>query len=246
MAAISALARQYDISIIEDASHALGARYHDSVTGDCRFSDITVFSFHPVKIITTGEGGVATTNSSKLARKMQLLRSHGITREITELFYEQDGPWYYEQQCLGYNYRITDMQAALGTSQMRSLGQRIERRHYLANRYDAALADLPLTLPVWLSNMRSALHLYVIQIDTDRTNVTRRVLFDYLRQARIGVNVHYIPVHTQPDFQRLGFSKGQFPASEAYYSRCISLPMYSSLDESHQDYVIANVRAVFA
>lgn len=243
MASISHLARQYGVGLIEDASHAIGASYRNSIIGDCRHSDITVFSFHPVKIVTTAEGGLATTRSPELARKMQMFRSHGITREQTELESNGEGPWYYEQQCLGYNYRMTDMQAALGVSQMKSLNEWIARRHQIADRYDAALTQLPLILPVRVSESRSALHLYVIQVDEVRTQVTRRSLFDSLRKSGIGVNVHYIPVHIQPDFMRFGFEHGQYPASEAYYGRCISLPMYVGLRPEQQDFVIEQIKA---
>jgi UDP-4-amino-4,6-dideoxy-N-acetyl-beta-L-altrosamine transaminase len=242
MARISQLARQYGVAVTEDASHAIGARFGDTTIGDCSYSDITVFSFHPVKIVTTAEGGLATTRSAELARKMQLFRSHGITREPSEMSRQPDGPWYYEQQCLGFNYRMTDMQAALGVSQMRSLDAWIDRRHQIADRYDEALQSLPLVLPVRLSQARSALHLYVIQVDPAKTPVSRRDLFEKLRAANIGVNVHYIPVHAQPDFLRLGFVPGQFPRSEAYYANCISLPMYASLTQEQQDYVIRQIK----
>jgi UDP-4-amino-4,6-dideoxy-N-acetyl-beta-L-altrosamine transaminase len=237
MGAIHALGQRYGFHIIEDASHALGARYADSVTGDCRYSDITVFSFHPVKIITTAEGGLATTQRADLARKMRLLRTHGITREPGELQRSGEGAWYYEQQCLGLNYRMTDLQAALGVSQLRHLEEWIGRRHALADAYDATLAALPLVLPRRSPGARSALHLYVVQLDPARTSLARRTVFERLRGAGIGVNVHYIPVHTQPDFQALGFRPGQFPASEAYYSRCLSLPMYAGLTDREQSSV---------
>jgi len=245
MSAISHLAHQYGISLIEDASHAIGARYLDSIIGDCKYSDITVFSFHPVKIITTAEGGMATTKSNQLARKLKLFRSHGITREGREMINVPDGPWYYEQQLLGYNYRMTELQAALGLSQMSHLDEWVRRRHILANRYDDGLAGLPLILPAYDGHALSALHLYIIQIDSNRTNVSRRILFDALLEADIGVNVHYIPVHLQPDFQKLGFFAGTFPCSENYYSRSISLPLYPGLSEFQQDYVIEKIKMIF-
>ena len=244
MAAIAALARSYGFAIIEDASHAIGARYRESTIGDCAYSDITVFSFHPVKIITTAEGGLATTNSPDLAHKMEMLRSHGISRDPSLWERHSEGAWYYEQGCLGYNYRLTEMQAALGVSQLDRLDQWLRRRHELADLYDAKLADLPLILPVRQNESYSALHLYVVQVDPAGTSVTRRALFDGLRAAEIGVNVHYIPVHMQPDFMRLGFSEGQFPASERYYSRCISLPMFAGLTDAQLDAVVGNIRAL--
>ncbi len=232
MAAIHALAQQYGFRIIEDASHAIGARYRDTVVGDCQYSDITIFSFHPVKIITTAEGGLATTQSPALARKLQRLRTHGITREASEMHSPNEGPWYYEQIELGFNYRMTDMQAALGTSQMQHLDEWIARRHQLASRYDRLLGKLDIGLPMRAEHSRSALHLYCIQADQ------RRTVFEQLRARGIGVNVHYIPVHLQPDFQRLGFRKGMYPNSEAYYDRAISLPMYATLSDQQQDRVV--------
>lgn len=246
MSAIAELARSYNVRVVEDASHAIGSSYRGVKTGGCKFSDITVFSFHPVKIITTCEGGLATTRSAELARRMRLLRSHGITREKSELGNPDEGAWYYEQKELGFNYRLTDVQAALGLAQMRHLDEWVERRHRLADRYDDALVDLPLILPARTSESRQSLHLYVIQLDEARTNHSRRDVFDQLRQAEIGVNVHYIPVHTQPDFQRLGFRDGDFPVSEAYYARCISLPMYVMLSDKEQDRVIASVQEALA
>jgi len=241
MRRIHELAREYGVRVIEDASHAIGATYADTVIGDCRYSDITVFSFHPVKIITTAEGGLCTTQSEALARRMQLLRSHGITREATELQHKEEGPWYYEQQLLGFNYRLTDMQAALGLSQLEHLEQWIARRHSIADTYDRAFSQLPLILPVRPAGSRSALHLYVIQVDPARTAISRKTAFERLRAAGIGVNVHYIPVHWQPDFQSLGFRRGQFPVSEAYYSGCISLPMFATLTDADQQTVIRAV-----
>lgn len=236
MATIHALAQRYGFRIIEDASHAIGARYKDTVTGDCTYSDITVFSFHPVKIITTAEGGLATTRSPDLARRMQMLRSHGITREPAELTQPDAGLWRYEQQTLGFNYRLTEIQAALGTSQLKHLDEWITRRHQLADRYDAALADLPIKRPARVPNALSALHLYCIQVDN------RRRIFDSLRAAGIGVNVHYSPVHLQPYYQQLGFRAGQFPVSEAYYARAVSLPMYAALTREQQEFVVSALR----
>jgi UDP-4-amino-4,6-dideoxy-N-acetyl-beta-L-altrosamine transaminase len=246
LAGISELARRYGFRVIEDASHAIGARYQDSIVGDCRFSDITVFSFHPVKIITTGEGGMATTRDPQLARAMQLRRSHGVTREQSELHRGDEGAWYYEQQCLGFNYRMTEMQAALGLSQLQRLSEWVARRHELADAYDAQLRALPVTVPTRPAGSRSALHLYVIQIDAARTAVSRSVVFERMRAAGIGVHVHYIPVHTHPDFQSLGFRAGAFPEAEAYYARCLSLPMYAGLSDTDQQRVCVALRRALA
>jgi UDP-4-amino-4,6-dideoxy-N-acetyl-beta-L-altrosamine transaminase len=238
MEEIGNLSHRYGFKIIEDASHAIGARYSATVIGDCQFSDIAVFSFHPVKIITTAEGGLATTRSAELAHKMRLLRTHGISRDSADLVRTDEGPWYYEQHFLGFNYRMTEMQAALGLSQLKHLDSWIARRHAIADCYDAGLADLPLILPRRPFGSRSSLHLYVVQIDHDRTQLTRREVFGRLRAAGVGVNVHYIPVHTQPYFCDLGFRAGQFPVSESYYSRCISIPMFAGLTDSDQALVI--------
>jgi UDP-4-amino-4,6-dideoxy-N-acetyl-beta-L-altrosamine transaminase len=243
MVSIHQLSQQYNFRIIEDASHAIGARLGDSVIGDCRYSDVTVFSFHPVKIITTAEGGLATTRSAALAERMGLLRSHGITRDA-HLLERIDGPWYYEQQCLGFNYRMTDLQAALGISQFAHLDEWIARRHYLADVYDAKLRGLPLILPSRPSGSRSALHLYVVQIDSERTSKDRKTVFEELRAAGIGVNVHYIPVHTQPDYRALGFRPGMFTHSERYYARCVSLPMYADLSAVDQQRVVEALYSV--
>lgn len=238
MEAIHALSQQYGFAIIEDASHAIGARYREGFVGDCRYSDITVFSFHPVKIITTAEGGLATTRSAELARRMRLFRSHGISRAIDELESQNEGPWYYEQSCLGYNYRLSELHAALGVSQMRHLEVWIERRHQVRQRYDRAFAqDHEITCLSPERESRSALHLYTVQVDH------RRAVFDKMRASGIGVNVHYIPVHLQPDFRKLGFSPGQFPHSERYYERAISLPIYATITDAQVDTVIRELRS---
>ena len=245
MAALHQLAQQYGFKIIEDASHAIGASYRGGKVGNCRYSDITVFSFHPVKIITTAEGGACLTNSPELANTLARLRSHGITRNPDEMTHEPDGAWYYQQIELGYNYRMTELQAALGVSQMTRLDEFVARRHALADRYDALLADLPLTLPHRNPNNRSALHLYPVQVQPENGK-TRQQVFDYLRVHGIGANVHYIPVHTQPYYrQRFGFAHGDFPAAEAYYARAISLPLYFSLSEDEQDSVVATLKQAF-
>ena len=244
MEPIAALSKKYGFRVVEDASHAIGARYFDSFIGDCRYSDITVFSFHPVKIVTTAEGGMATTNDPELARKMEMLRSHGITRDVSRWRRKNEGAWYYEQQALGLNYRLTDMQAALGTQQLKNLTAWIERRHQIADYYDTEFTDLPIILPLRERWAYSALHLYVIQVEPVRSRIGRKQLFDGLRAAGIGVNVHYIPVHMQPDFMDLGFAEGNFPASENYYAQCLSLPMYASLSNEQQGQVIEQVRTL--
>ena len=245
MAALHQLAQQYGFKIIEDASHAIGASYQGGKVGNCQYSDITVFSFHPVKIITTAEGGACLTNSPELANTLARLRSHGITRNPDEMTHEPDGAWYYQQIELGYNYRMTELQAALGVSQMTRLDEFVARRHALADRYDALLADLPLTLPHRNPNNRSALHLYPVQVQPE-SGKTRQQVFDYLRAHGIGANVHYIPVHTQPYYrQRFGFAHGDFPTAEAYYARAISLPLYFSLSEDEQDSVVATLKQAF-
>jgi UDP-4-amino-4,6-dideoxy-N-acetyl-beta-L-altrosamine transaminase len=239
MQAIHALSQRYGFKIIEDASHAIGGRYKGEPLGNCRYSDITVFSFHPVKIITTGEGGMALTSDAGLAKRMQLLRSHGITRDPADMTQEPDGPWYYEQIDLGFNYRMTDMQAALGLSQMDRLDEFVARRHALARRYDELLADLPVALPWQQPVNYSAYHLYPVVLDRARTEADRGLVFSTMRRAGIGVNVHYIPVHTQPYYRQLGFAAGDFPAAEAYYAGAISLPLYYGLGEQDQDRVVA-------
>lgn len=246
MAAIGALAKRYGFRVVEDASHAVGGRYRDAPVGSCAHSDIAVFSFHPVKIVTTGEGGMALTNDAALARRLERLRSHGMTREAALMDAEPDGPWYYQQIELGYNYRITDIQAALGLSQLARLDDYVGRRHRLAARYDALLADLPVIVPARVADVRSALHLYPIQVDAARCRRSRRQVFDALRAAGIGVNVHYIPVHTQPYYRRMGFSRGDFPRAEAYYAQAISLPMFATLTDAQQDEVVAALRRALA
>lgn len=238
MAAIATLARKFGFRVIEDASHAIGASYLGEPVGNCRYSDITVFSFHPVKIVTTAEGGVAVTNDSGLARRIELLRSHGITRLKNELLADHDHGWYYEQIDLGFNYRMTDLQAALGDSQMKRLAEFVSRRRLLARRYDEALQGLPLRLPFQDSKGQSAYHLYVIQVDEAAGSVDRLTLYNRLRAAGIGVNVHYIPVHLQPHYRRFGFREGQFPQAESYYSKAISIPLYFGLSDADQQEVI--------
>ncbi len=238
MREIAALCRPLGIRIIEDAAHAIGGSYEGAPVGNCRYSDIAVFSFHPVKIITSAEGGMALTNDTALAERMRLLRTHGITRDPVRLEHD-DAPWYYEQQDLGYNYRMPDVLAALGRSQLRRLDDYVNRRHALARRYDELLAGLPLALPIYETpEARSALHLYVVQVDEEKVGKTRREVFEALRAAGIGVQVHYIPVHLQPFYRRAGFTTGAFPAAEAFYARCMSLPMFPRLTEEQQEDVV--------
>jgi UDP-4-amino-4,6-dideoxy-N-acetyl-beta-L-altrosamine transaminase len=238
MQAIHALAVRYKFKIIEDASHAIGGRYQGLTIGNCVHSDITVFSFHPVKIITTAEGGLCTTNSAELANKMTLFRSHGITRDPTQMTQEVDGPWFYQQIELGFNYRMTDLQAALGVSQMKRLDHFVSRRHLLARRYDDLLSNLPLTTPWQHPDSYSGLHLYVVRMQLDKCSRTHREVFDSLCELGIGVNIHYIPVHTQPYYQRMGFKWGDFHEAERYYSEAISLPLFPAMTDSDQDDVI--------
>lgn len=243
MAAIHALSREYGFRVIEDASHAIGGKYQGRYIGDGRYADITVFSFHPVKIVTTAEGGIALTNDDELAERLALLRSHGITRDPQRMTQPPDGPWYYQQIELGYNYRMTDLQAALGISQMERLDEYVARRRALAQRYDALLAGLPVMTPWQAPDTYSAWHLYVIRLRPDRIAATHPQVFTRLRDAGIGVNLHYIPVHTQPYYQALGFAHGDFPEAERYYTEAISLPMYPTLTEAQQDYVVGALRA---
>lgn len=242
MAAIHALAQRYGFRIIEDASHAIGGRYKGEMVGNGRYSDITIFSFHPVKIITTAEGGMALTNDDALAERMALLRSHGITRDPEKMTHVADGPWYYQQIELGFNYRMTELQAALGLSQMARLDDYLARRHALSRRYDELLADQPLTLPWSHPDSHTALHLYVIRLQLGNIGKTHRQVFEALRTQGIGVNLHYIPVHTQPYYQKMGYKAGDFPEAERYYSEAISLPMYPAMSENQQDMVVDSVR----
>lgn len=239
MKAIRVLADRFGFFILEDASHGIGARYDGHYIGDGRYADITVFSFHPVKIISTAEGGMATTNDPVLARRMQILRSHGITREQHEMTRESDGAWYYQQVDLGYNYRMTELQAALGISQMSRLDEFVSARADRARSYDQALADLALRLPYQAPMTASSWHLYVIQLaDASR----HRAVFDALRADGIGVNLHYIPVHLQPYYLAKGFNKGDFPMAEDYYARSISIPLFSHMTDAQLQAVVDAVK----
>ena len=244
MEAIAALAKQYDVRVIEDASHAIGADYAGDAVGSCRFSDITVFSFHPVKIVTTGEGGMAVTNDAQLAERMQRLRSHGITRDPELMTKAPDGAWYYQQIELGFNYRMTEMQAALGLSQMERLSSFVERRRELAKKYNALLSDLPITLPQQLADSASSWHLYIVRFHLEKIEKTHSQIFDECRAAGIGVNLHYIPVHLQPYYSELGFRQGDYPVAEAYYANAISIPLFHSMTDAQQDEVVRVLKEI--
>lgn len=242
MEAISRIARRFGVKIIEDASHSIGAHHQGRPVGDCRYSDITVFSFHPVKIITTAEGGMATTQDAGLARKMDLARSHGITRDPDQMTHAPDGPWYYQQISLGYNYRMTELQGALGLSQLKQLQSFLARRRQLAAQYDDLLAGLPLTRPAQHPDTNSSWHLYVVRVPAER----HTAVFEALRAAGLGVNLHYIPVHIQPYYQAMGFAAGQFPHAESYYAEAISIPLYPGLSDSDQKRVVQELTNALA
>lgn len=244
--AIRALSHEYGFKIIEDASHAIGAMHNGERVGSCRWSDITVFSFHPVKIITTAEGGLALTNDDELATRMEILRTHGVTRDEKLLQQPVQGPWYYEQIDLGYNYRLNDLQATLGLSQLHRLEEFVERRNVLAANYHRLLAKLPVRCPHIRSGNRSAFHLYAIRLRTDAIRKTHREVFEALRNSGIGVNLHYMPVHLQPYYRALGFAPGSFPEAEQYAREAISLPLYPGLTEDQQTQVVQALTAALA
>jgi UDP-4-amino-4,6-dideoxy-N-acetyl-beta-L-altrosamine transaminase len=241
---ISSLAKEYGFTVIEDASHAIGGRYKGQKVGSCTFSDMTVFSFHPVKIITTAEGGMVLTNNSRLYEKLIQFRSHGITRKPELMTEKMHGPWFYQQVELGFNYRMTDIQGALGISQMERVDEFVARRRVIAQNYNQALRDLPLILPWQHPDTLSTYHLYVVCLDEDKLQKSHKQVFEELRQAGIGVNLHYIPVHTQPYYSQFGFDWGDFPVSEYYYSTTMSIPMYAAMTEEQQSYVIKTLREV--
>ena len=246
MKRIRDLCNKYNVKIVEDASHAIGGSYQGTPIGSCKYSDITVFSFHPVKIVTTAEGGAALTNDHELAAKMALYRSHGITRNHDEMIEISHGAWYYQQITLGYNYRMTELQAALGNSQMARLAEFVTIRHKIAGFYNYLLQDLPIQIPYQLENTYSGLHLYVIRLKLDEISVTHNEVFNELRANDINVNLHYIPVHIQPYYKSMGFRYGDFPASEQYYKEAISLPMYPGLSPSDQEKIVRVLTSLLA
>lgn len=244
MEKIHELAKQYNFTVIEDASHAIGGEYKNTKVGSCTYSDMAVFSFHPVKIVTTGEGGMVLTNSQDLYDKLILYRSHGITRNSKFMKNKSDGPWYYEQIDLGFNYRMTDIQAALGSSQMKRLDEFVARRRYLAERYNRLLADLPVKTPEQHPDCNSSWHLYVICVDYNKIKIDKKSIFGEMRELGVNLNLHYIPVHTQPYYQRIGFKKGDFPVSEKYYNEVLTLPLYYDLKDEQQDYIVRSLAEV--
>jgi UDP-4-amino-4,6-dideoxy-N-acetyl-beta-L-altrosamine transaminase len=241
MQSIGSLARQYDIKVIEDASHAIGGTYNSQRIGNCAHSDITIFSFHPVKIITSGEGGMATTQDEGLAHDMRMLRSHGITRDESEFEFTNDGPWYYEQQELGFNYRLTDIAAALGLSQLQRIDSFIQHRNSIAARYNEAFASTLVAAPHIASNSVSAFHLYIARCDFDNLKVTRVQLFQKMKDMGVLLNLHYIPIYRQPYFAKMGFDRKTFPNAERYYAQAFSIPMYADLTETDQNTVISSL-----
>lgn len=244
MKSIHRLCSEYDVKIIEDASHAIGGCYLGEPIGNCKYSNITVLSFHPVKIITTAEGGAALTNDKELAKKIELLRSHGITRNEEMMKEVSHGPWYYQQLELGYNYRMTDIQGALGYSQMTKLAEFVASRHRIAKKYNSLLSDLPIKLPTQINDAYSSYHLYIIRLNLNKISTSHKEIFEGLRSAGIGVNLHYIPVHLHPFYQSLGFKYGDYPESERYYSEAISLPIYPNLLEKDQNTVVQILKSL--
>lgn len=241
MQQISELCSKYSVAVIEDASHAIGASYQGERVGSCRYSDLTVFSFHPVKIITTGEGGAVTTNSLEIGRRLRLLRSHGVTRNPNDFLNENNEMWYYEQQVLGYNYRMSDIAAALGCSQLDEINNFISRRNQLARRYTAMFKDLPIALPELPSDRSSSHHLYVAQIDFERLGFSKAEFFSGMRNRGVMLNVHYRPIYQQPYYVGLGVPGSSFPNSESYYEKAVSLPMYVGLSDAEQDHVATSL-----
>lgn len=244
MEAIHKLSKQYGFKIIEDASHAIGGKYNNEPIGNCIYSDITVFSFHPVKIMTTGEGGMAMTNDSELADKMELLRSHGITRDDSLMTHDSDGGWYYQQVALGFNYRMNDIQAALGLSQLGRVDANVQRRNELAKIYDEVFIGTNVTPQFQSPNSYSSYHLYAVQLEVVMTPEDHANIFDSMRDAGIGVNLHYIPVHAQPHYKTLGFKEGDYPNAEQYYHRAMTLPLYPNLSNENQEKVIKTLSMV--
>ena len=241
MKSIGLLAKQYGIKVIEDASHAIGGSYDSRSIGNCAHSDITIFSFHPVKIITSGEGGMATTQDESLAHKLRMLRSHGITRNEIEFEFANDGPWYYEQQELGLNYRLTDIAAALGLSQLQRIDVFINQRNRIAARYDDAFASTQVAIPHINSDCISAFHLYIARYDFEKSDVTRIQLFQDMKDSGVLLNLHYIPIYRQPYYSKMGFDPKMFPNTERYYKQAFSVPMYADLTEADQNMVISSL-----
>lgn len=244
MEEIHKLSEEYGFTVIEDASHAIGADYKDTKVGCCKYSDMVVFSFHPVKIITTGEGGMVLTNNEDLYKKLTLYRSHCITRDHELMTKEADGPWYYQQIGLGFNYRMTDVQAALGYSQLTKVDKFVARRRQLAARYNELLKDLPVKLPYQNPETNSSWHLYLVRVDFSKVNKTKKQIFAEMKEKGVCLNLHYIPVHTQPYYQKLGFKNGDFPVSEKYYEEVFTLPLYYSLTDEQQDYIVNALKEV--
>jgi UDP-4-amino-4,6-dideoxy-N-acetyl-beta-L-altrosamine transaminase len=242
MKAIYELSNEYGFSIIEDASHGIGGKYEGHPIGNCRYSDITIFSFHPVKIITTGEGGMAVTNSTDLSAKMGLYRSHGITRDENFLKYHTEGPWYYEQIELGFNYRMTEMQAALGLSQLKNLDEFVVKRTAIFSRYNKELTHINGVLPFKSKVSEPSWHLYILQLDVEKLD--RKTIFNILREKGLGVNVHYRPIYLNPYYESLGFKKGLCPNAEMYYEKCISIPIYHGMSDVDQDEVIKTINEI--
>lgn len=238
------ISKQYGFTVIEDASHAIGADYKDTKVGSCKYSDMTVFSFHPVKIITTGEGGMVLTNNEELYKKLTLYRSHCITRDENLMTKEADGPWYYQQIGLGFNYRMTELQAALGLSQLAKVDKFVARRRQLAERYNELLKDLPLKLPYQNPDTDSSWHLYIVRVDFNKIKKTKKDIFAEMKAKGVCLNLHYIPVHTQPYYQNLGFKNGDFPVSEKYYEEAFTLPLYYSLTDEQQEYIVSTLKEV--
>ena len=240
------LSREYGFTVIEDASHAIGGSYQNDQVGSCTYSDMTVFSFHPVKIITTGEGGMVLTNRQELCDALQLYRSHGITRDPSRMTRGADEPWYYEQIALGCNYRMTDLQAALGASQMTKLDAFVARRRQLVRRYHEKLNGLPIRTPYCLPEANPAWHLYIVRLDLDHVKKSKQEIFAGMKEHGVMLNLHYIPVHLQPYYRDLGFGDGDFPVSEQYYREALTLPLYYDLTDAQQDAIIAALRDVLA
>ena len=238
MKRIYELSKEYGFTVLEDASHALGADYIGNKVGSCQFSDMAVFSFHPVKIITTGEGGMVLTNNYELYKKLKLLRSHGITRNENEMTHKSDGSWYYQQIDLGFNYRMTDIQAALGLSQMDRLDEFVKRRRYLSMRYDELLKDLPLTTPCVSSDTVPSWHIYIVRVDFNRVKKTKQEIFDAMKKKGVALNLHYIPVHTQPYYEQFGARAEDCPEAMRYYAEAFTLPLYVGLSDDKQGEVI--------